>query len=134
MGFLRKYEMKIRLDKYLWAVRLSKTRSQAAELINKGRVLINDALIKPSREIKVGDIITVLKHSAQFKYQILAGLEKRVGAPLVKDYLLDITEPEEIEKLKAYQLAQQNYRQTDGKPTKKDRRELDRFMDDWLDN
>jgi len=126
--------MKIRLDKYLWAVRLSKTRSQAAELINKGRVLINDALIKPSRETKVGDIITVLKHGAQFKYQILAGLEKRVGAPLVKDYLLDITEPEEIEKFKAYQLAQQNYRQTDGKPTKKDRRELDRFMDDWSDN
>lgn len=126
--------MKIRLDKYLWAVRLSKTRSQATELINKGKVLINDTLIKPSREIKIGDTITILKHNAKFKYQILAGLEKRVGAPLVKDYILDITDPEEIEKLKAYQQAQHNYRQTDGKPTKKDRRELDRFMDDWSVN
>lgn len=126
--------MKIRLDKYLWAVRLSKTRSQATELINKGKVLINDTLIKPSREIKIGDIITILKHNAKFKYQILAGLEKRVGAPLVKDFISDITDPEEIEKLKAYQQAQNNYRQTDGKPTKKDRRELDRFMDDWSEN
>lgn len=126
--------MKIRLDKYLWAVRLSKTRSQATELINKGKVLINDTIIKPSREIKIGDNITILKHNAKFKYQILAGLEKRVGAPLVKDYILDITDPEEIEKLKAYQQAKHNYRQTDGKPTKKDRRELDRFMDDWSVN
>jgi len=126
--------MKIRLDKYLWAVRLSKTRSQATELINKGKVLINDSLIKPSREIKIGDIITILKHNAKFKYQILAGLEKRVGAPLVKDFISDITDPEEIEKFKAYQQAQNNYRQTDGKPTKKDRRELDRFMDDWSVN
>ncbi|MFM6965434.1 MAG: RNA-binding S4 domain-containing protein [Sphingomonadales bacterium] len=126
--------MKIRLDKYLWAVRLSKTRSQATELINKGKVLINDSLIKPSREIKIGDIITILKHNAKFKYQILAGLEKRVGAPLVKDFISDITDPKEIEKFKAYQQAQNNYRQTDGKPTKKDRRELDRFMDDWSEN
>jgi len=126
--------MKIRLDKYLWAVRLSKTRSQATELINKGKVLINDSLIKPSREIKIGDIITILKHNAKFKYQILAGLEKRVGAPLVKDFISDITDPEEIEKFEAYQQAQNNYRQTDGKPTKKDRRELDRFMDDWSEN
>ena len=126
--------MKIRLDKYLWAVRLSKTRSQATELINKGKVLINDSLIKPSREIKIGDIITILKHNAKFKYQILAGLEKRVGAPLVKDFISDITDHEEIEKFKAYQQAQNNYRQTDGKPTKKDRRELDRFMDDWSEN
>lgn len=126
--------MKIRLDKYLWAVRLSKTRSQATELINKGKVLINDSLIKPSREIKIGDIITILKHNAKFKYQILAGLEKRVGAPLVKDFISDITDPEEIEKFRAYQQAQNNYRQTDGKPTKKDRRELDRFMDDWSEN
>lgn len=126
--------MKIRLDKYLWAVRLSKTRSQATELIHKGRVLINDTVVKPSREIKVGDVILILKHNAKFKYQILAELEKRVGAPLVKEYLLDITEPEEIEKLKTYQQAQHNYRQTDGKPTKKDRRELDRFMDEWSEN
>lgn len=126
--------MKIRLDKYLWAVRLSKTRSQATELISKGKALLNDAVIKPAREVKVGETITLLKHNARFQYKVLQLLDKRVGAPLVKDYIQDITSLEEIEKLKAYQDAQRNYRQTDGKPTKKDRRELDRFMDDWQEN
>jgi len=122
------------LDKYLWAVRLSKTRSQATELISKGKALLNDAVIKPAREVKVGETITLLKHNARFQYKVLQLLDKRVGAPLVKDYIQDITSPEEIEKLKTYQDAQRNYRQTDGKPTKKDRRELDRFMDDWQED
>lgn len=126
--------MKIRLDKYLWAVRLSKTRSQATELISKGKALLNEAVIKPAREVTVGETITLLKHNARFQYKVLQLLDKRVGAPLVKDYIQDITSPEEIEKLKAYQDAQRNYRQTDGKPTKKDRRELDRFMDDWQED
>jgi ribosome-associated heat shock protein Hsp15 len=126
--------MKIRLDKYLWAVRLSKTRSQATELISKGKALLNEVVIKPAREVKVGETITMLKHNARFQYKVLQLLDKRVGAPLVKDYIQDITSPEEIEKLKAYQDAQRNYRQTDGKPTKKDRRELDRFMDDWQED
>ena len=126
--------MKIRLDKYIWAVRLSKTRSQASELIAKGRVLINDANVKPSREVKIGETIVLLKHSARFQYKVIGLLDKRVGAPLVQDYIQDQTSAEEIEKLKAYQEAQLNYRLTDGKPTKKDRRELDRFMDDWQED
>ena len=126
--------MKTRLDKFLWAVRLSKTRSQATELISKGKVLLNDSAIKPSREVKEGETITILKHSARFQFKVLQVLDRRVGAPLVKDYIIDITAPEEIEKLKAYQEAQRNYRLTDGKPTKKDRRELDRFMDDWQED
>ena len=126
--------MKIRLDKYIWAVRLSKTRSQASELIAKGRVLINDANVKPSREVKIGETIVLLKHGARFQYKVIDLLDKRVGAPLVKDYIQDHTSLEEIEKLKAYQEAQRNYRLTDGKPTKKDRRELDRFMDDWQED
>jgi ribosome-associated heat shock protein Hsp15 len=126
--------MKTRLDKFLWAVRLSKTRSQATELISKGKVLLNDSAIKPSREVKEGETITLLKHSARFQFKVLQVLDRRVGAPLVKDYIIDITAPEEIEKLKAYQEAQKNYRLTDGKPTKKDRRELDRFMDDWQED
>jgi ribosome-associated heat shock protein Hsp15 len=126
--------MKTRLDKFLWAARLSKTRSQATELISKGKVLLNESAIKPSREVKEGETITLLKHSARFQFKVLQVLDRRVGAPLVKDYLLDITPLEEIEKLKAYQEAQRNYRLTDGKPTKKDRRELDRFMDDWQED
>jgi ribosome-associated heat shock protein Hsp15 len=126
--------MKTRLDKFLWAVRLSKTRSQATELISKGKVLLNDSAIKPSREVKEGETITLLKHSARFQYKVLQILDRRVGAPLVKDYIIDVTAPEEIEKLKTHQEAQRNYRLTDGKPTKKDRRELDRFMDDWQED
>lgn len=126
--------MKTRLDKFLWAVRLSKTRSQATDLISKGKVLLNDSAIKPSREVKEGETITMLKHSARFQFKVLQVLDRRVGAPLVKDHITDITPPEEIEKLKTYQEAQSIYRLTDGKPTKKDRRELDRFMDDWQED
>ena len=126
--------MKIRLDKYIWAVRLSKTRSQASELIAKGRILVNDTHVKPSREVKVGETIVLLKHSARFQYKVIGLLDKRVGAPLVKDFIQDLTAPEEIEKLKTYQESQRNYRLTDGKPTKKDRRELDRFMDYWQED
>jgi ribosome-associated heat shock protein Hsp15 len=123
--------MKIRLDKYLWVVRLAKTRSQATELISKGKVLINELPVKASKEVKRGEIIMLLKHSARFQYKVIELLDKRVGAALVKDYILDLTTPEELEKLRVYQESQRNYRLTDGKPTKKDRRELDRFMEDW---
>ena len=123
--------MKIRLDEYLWVVRLAKTRSQATELISKGKVLINELPVKASKEVKRGEIIMLLKHSARFQYKVIELLDKRVGAALVKDYILDLTTPEELEKLRVYQESQRNYRLTDGKPTKKDRRELDRFMEDW---
>ncbi|MCE3296698.1 MAG: hypothetical protein K0R65_2412 [Crocinitomicaceae bacterium] len=122
--------MKIRVDKYLWCVRLSKTRSQATELISKGKVRINGQEIKPSRDIKIGDVVGIQKNSALFEYEVLDLLEKRVGAKLVETYLRDITKPEEIEKYKAYQLAQSAYREYGtGKPSKKDRRDLDDFLD-----
>ncbi|MGV3630122.1 MAG: RNA-binding S4 domain-containing protein [Bacteroidota bacterium] len=122
--------MKIRVDKYMWCVRLAKTRSQATELISKGKVKLNGMEIKPSREIKTGDVIAVQKHNAFFEYEVLDFLDKRVGPKLVENYLRDITKPEEIEKLKAYQLAQSSYREYGtGKPSKKDRRDLDDFLD-----
>jgi ribosome-associated heat shock protein Hsp15 len=96
-------------------------------------VKLNGIEIKPSREIRLNDIIGIQKHSAVFEYKILGFLDKRVGAPLVSQFLEDITKPEEMEKLKEYQLAQKGYRETDGKPTKKDRRELDKFLDEWSD-
>lgn len=122
--------MKIRVDKYMWCVRLAKTRSQATELISKGKVRINGQEIKPSRDIKIGDVIGIQKHNATFEYETLDLLDKRVGPKLVENYLRDITKPEEIEKLKAYQLAQSTYREYGtGKPSKKDRRDLDDFLD-----
>jgi ribosome-associated heat shock protein Hsp15 len=123
--------MKIRFDKYVWCVRLSKTRSQASELISKGKIRLNGQEVKSSKEIKLNDIIGVQKHSATFEYKVLLLLDKRLGAALIPTYIEDITKEEEILKFKQYQLAQKAYRETDGKPTKKDRRELDKFMEDW---
>ena len=115
----------------MWCVRLSKTRSLATEAVSKGRFKLNGEAVKPAREVKIGDQINVQRNSATFSYKIIGLLDKRVGAPLVADYLTDITPPEEIEKFKTYQAAQRVYRETDGKPTKRDRRELDKFLDDW---
>lgn len=123
--------MKIRFDKYLWCVRLAKTRSQASELISKGKIRLNGQDVKASKEIKVNDVIGVQKNSATFNYRVLALLDKRLGAALISAYIEDITTEDELLKFKQYQLAQKAYRETDGKPTKKDRRELDKFMDDW---
>ena len=125
--------MKIRFDKYLWCVRLAKTRSQASELISKGKVKLNGQDVKASKEIKINDVIGVQKHSATFEYKVLLLLDKRLGAALIQSYIEDQTKAEEILKFKQYQLAQKAYRETDGKPTKKDRRELDKFMEDWED-
>ncbi len=124
--------MSLRWDKYIWAVRLAKTRSQASEELSKGRIKVNGQTIKPAKEPKVGDIISISKNTAVFSYKLINLLEKRVGAKLVADYLIDTTPLEEIEKFKTYQLAQQVYRQNgSGKPTKKDRREIDDFLVDW---
>ena len=125
--------MKIRFDKYVWCVRLAKTRSQASELITKGRFQLNGQATKPSKERKVGDLIGIQKNSAVFEFKIKQLLDKRLGAALIVDYIEDLTREEEIAKYKEYQLAQKAYRETDGKPTKKDRRELDKFLDDWND-
>ena len=110
--------MKIRFDKYIWCVRLAKTRSQASELISKGKIRLNGQDVKPSKEIKVNDVIGVQKHSATFNYKVLVLLDKRLGAALIPTFIEDQTTEEEILKFKQYQLAQKAYRETDGKPTK----------------
>lgn len=124
--------MSLRWDKYIWSVRLAKTRSQAAEALAKGKIKINHSNTKPAKEPKIGDTIQVSRNTAVFSYKVVQLLEKRVGAKLVQDYLIETTPVEEIEKFNAYQLAQQNYRANGtGKPTKKDRRDLDDFLEDW---
>ncbi len=126
--------MSLRCDKYVWAVRLTKTRSIATDLISKGKIKINGLATKPSKEIKIGDVISISKNAAVFSFQVKQLLDKRVGAKLVSEYLLDCTPSEEIEKYRTYQLAQQAYRDNgSGKPTKKDRRDLDEFLSDWED-
>lgn len=119
-----------RIDKYLWAVRLFKTRSLAAKMVKQGKVMIEGETVKASKEMKVGEHFSIKKNTATFTYEVVDLLEKRVGAKLVENYLRDITPQEEIDKYKAYQLAQREYRDLGyGKPSKKDRRDRRRFLD-----
>ena len=113
---------------------MAKTRSQSTDAISKGRIRLNNQHVKPARDVKLGDTIQVIRHTTTFSYKVIQLLGKRVGAKLVPDYLIDITSDEEREKLKVYQAAQSVYREHGtGKPTKKDRRELDVFLDDWFE-
>lgn len=124
--------MSCRVDKFVWFVRLAKTRSKATDAIAKGRIKLNGENVKPSKEIKVGDVISVVRHTSVFSFKALNLLDRRVGAKLVKDYLIDITPEEEIEKLKMYQAAQGNYRDYGtGKPSRKDRQSLEDFLENW---
>ena len=122
--------MAFRFDKYIWSVRLAKTRSQASELISKGKIKLSDQQVKPSREPKAGEIIYISKNTAVFTYKIIQLLDKRVGAKLVEEYIRDITPIEEIEKYRLYNLSQSVYRENGtGKPTKKDRRDINDFFE-----
>ncbi len=126
--------MNCRIDKYVWAVRIAKTRSQASELISKGKIKLGGMQVKPSRDAKVGDVISVYKNTAVFSYKIIQMLDKRVGAKLVADYLTDITPEEEIEKFKTYQMAQSAYREYGtGRPTKHDRKDIEEYLN-WDDD
>lgn len=119
-----------RIDKFIWSVRLFKTRSIAAEAVKKGRVLINEEVVKTSKSVKVNDIVAIKKSGILFQYKVLELNEKRVGAKLVDTFIVNITPSEEIEKYKTIQANQQYYRhQGSGRPTKKDRREIDDFWE-----
>ena len=122
----------MRIDKYIWHVRLSKTRSLASKLVSANKIKLNGKECKPSKEVCPNDLITVQKNNAVFSFQILQLTNKRIGAKLVVNHLLDITPEEEIEKYKTYQMDQRNYRGRDqGKPNKKDRRDIDHFLEGW---
>ncbi len=126
--------MSFRLDKFVWCVRLTKTRTLATELVQKGKIRLNGAQAKPSRDVKIGDTVSIVKNNAVFSYKIKDLLDRRVGAKLVADYLIDITDPQEIEKFKAYQAAQSVYRDYGtGRPSRKDRDSFDSFFE-WLED
>lgn len=116
----------VRIDKFLWSVRIYKTRSQAADACKKGRVIINDVQIKPSRIILVGEVISVKKTPVVYSYKILESLGNRVAAKLVANYISDITPKEELDKLDLNKRGGFYYREKGtGRPTKKERRIID---------
>ena len=120
----------IRLDKYLWAVRIFKTRSDAADAIRHNRVLVNDAYAKPSREVKVGDRITVKRERVTYSYKALDLVSSRQPAKSVPNYCLNCTPQEELDKLNVPHETIFVFRERGmGRPTKKDRRDIDSLMD-----
>ncbi len=119
-----------RIDKWLWAVRIFKTRSQAAEACKKKRVLLNGIEVKSSRIIKIDDIIEVKKLPVLYRYRVLDILEKRVSAKLAVNYVKDITPEQEIVKLDLMRMDSTGSRvRGAGRPTKRDRRILDKWQD-----
>lgn len=125
----------VRIDKYLWSIRVFKTRSIASDECRKGRISINSVQVKPSRVITKDEIIAVKKPPVVFTYRVIEPIENRVGAKLVDKFAEDITPEEERAKLDIKQSIATGYRDKGtGRPTKKERRLIDRLNDDFNDH
>ncbi len=120
----------VRIDKWLWAVRLFKTRSLAAEACKKGKIVIQNVQVKPSRNVKVGDVVCVRKNPVLFSFKVLALSENRMNAKLVPGFMENVTTPDQLELLELARIAGQNARERGtGRPTKKERRDIDEFFE-----
>ncbi|WP_347840464.1 RNA-binding S4 domain-containing protein [uncultured Draconibacterium sp.] len=120
----------VRIDKWLWAVRIFKTRSQATEACKKGHVTIGESIVKASREVQIGEIIKVRKSPITKSFKVLGLSGKRMGAKLVADFMEDVTPPEETKILEMQKHMRWSVREKGtGRPTKKDRRDLDDFFE-----
>jgi ribosome-associated heat shock protein Hsp15 len=119
-------EEPVRIDKWLWAVRLFKSRSLATEECKKGHVMIDGISVKPSRIIKIGDVVQVRKNPVTYSYKVIGLVDKRVSAKLVQKYMENITPPEVLEILEIRKRMSNFERDRGtGRPTKKDRRDID---------
>jgi ribosome-associated heat shock protein Hsp15 len=120
--------MEVRIDKWLWAVRIFKTRTVALEACKKNRISVNDAPAKPSRMIRTGDIISVRKPPVTYSFKVLGLTSNRIGTKLVPEYMENITPPEQYEILNLQKISGFIDREKGtGRPTKKERRDLDEF-------
>lgn len=120
----------VRIDKWLWAVRLFKTRSLAAEACKKGKVLISGVQVKPSRNVKVGDVVGIKRNPVLFSFKVLALSENRMNAKLVPDFIENVTTADQLELVELARIAAQNNRDRGtGRPTKKERRDIDDFFE-----
>ena len=124
----------IRIDKFLWSVRIYKTRSIASDECRKGRIIINDIQVKPSRTVLKNEIITVKKPPVIYSYRIIEPIGNRVSAKLVENFIEDLTPDEEKVKLDIRQSVGTIFRDKGtGRPTKKERRLIDKIKDDIHD-
>lgn len=131
----------VRIDKWLWAVRIFKTRTAASDACKKGRIMIGGVSVKPSRTIRQGDVVQVRKPPIVFSFKALALSDKRMGAKLVPNFMENVTPPDQYELMELNKISGFVDRQRGaGRPTKKERRDLDQFTDtfdfdelDWED-
>jgi ribosome-associated heat shock protein Hsp15 len=120
----------MRVDKYLWCIRYFKTRTVATTAVKKGQVRVNGSVVKPSREVFATDKITVRKNQVNYEIIVLDTPESRLGAKLVDIYRKDVTPKENLEKLELLKFSKDYYRKRGtGRPTKKDRRDIDDVYD-----
>ena len=121
--------VEVRIDKYLWAIRVFKTRSDAAEACRTGKVAVGGQNAKSSKAIKAGDIITVRKGAVKFQYLVISPIEKRQGAQLEPNYATNITPQSELDKLTApNEVIFLKRDRGAGRPTKRERREIDNLL------
>lgn len=125
---------KVRIDKWLWAVRIFKTRTQATDACREGKVSINETTAKASSMLTIHDLVTVKKAGFQFQYKVIQLIEKRVGAPLAALCLQDLTPPEELHKFEYWYSVKNLHGEFrprgTGRPTKKERRDIDKLKTD----
>ncbi|KAA1246493.1 RNA-binding S4 domain-containing protein [Aquimarina sp. RZ0] len=125
----------MRVDKYLWCIRYFKTRSIATKACKDGKIRVNGDLIKPSREVYPTDKVTVRKNQINYELIVLDTPKSRLGAKLVDIYRKDVTPKEALQKLDLLNYSKDYYRKKGtGRPTKKDRREIDDWFEDPNDN
>ena len=123
----------MRIDKFLWAVRFYKTRNVSADAIKKGHVRINGVIAKPAKEVFGGDQLEVRKNQITYRLLVLDTPQSRVGAKLVPQYIKDQTPKEAFQNQELLKLAKDYYhKKGTGRPTKKDRRDLDDFLEEEL--
>ena len=122
----------MRVDKYLWSIRVFKTRTMATTAVKNNRVSVGGKFVKPAKDIEVDQTIQVKKNGVVFSFQVLDIPKGRLGAKLVPNYMRDVTTPEEQEKLRMI-LARNvvNRKKGEGRPTKKERRDIEAFAEEW---
>ena len=120
----------VRIDKWLWAVRLFKTRTLAAEACKKGKVIIQNVQVKPSRNVKVGDVVCIKRNPILFSFKVIALAENRMNAKLVAGFMENVTAADQLELIELAKLAGQSGRDRGtGRPTKKERRDIEEFTE-----
>jgi len=129
--------IKTRIDKWLWSVRIYKTRTLASDEVRSGKVKINQSNAKPASNVQAGDLVTVKKNGFNFQFKVIEVIEKRVSAPIAQQCYQDHTPQEELNKYNDWFIGKFGAEMRDrgaGRPTKKDRREIDDFKENYFDD